>query len=479
MILNPTEPYNGITIVLSEPSRFDRENNTLLCGTARKLVADTIHPFSIGGTEVRLCYKLPFRDGTRFVILAGSQALQFHLHKFDLNAERGYIQPIKASENSVAAAVATFAPQDACDLRDYESDDEADEEEESAADTGKDSSPTAWRNYRFWFRADVKKLLFRSIGDTTYRQPIVIPTRGELVELSSLRGRRVFIDIETHPASNTAAVVGLAVEDGLVYTLPIYDYRGRLAADGDTIVALARILSRNTLVLHNAGFDLPFLAVYHRLPFSRFIEDTMLMHHRTYPESEKSLAHCISFYLNQPYHKDEGIFYPRNEAQQTQLWTYNAKDVAATREIWRRQQAAASHDQGLSASFQQVNAAIYPYLLMGLFGIGVSYSREMSRLRDELSRKERQYRRIINILSGRDLNPRSSKKCIEYFHEALGYPPVKRSELTGAPSLAGDALYVLKTKTDNPIIEVILAARGVGKKLSMLEFRPLVWVNKR
>jgi DNA polymerase I-like protein with 3'-5' exonuclease and polymerase domains len=205
----------------------------------------------------------------------------------------------------------------------------------------------------------------------------------------------------------------------------------------------------------------------------------MLMHHRAYPESEKSLAHCISLYLNQPYHKDEGIFYPKNRDQQTALWLYNAKDVAATRGIYHSQKKAGADDPGLNASFIQVNAAIYPYLLAGLHGIGVSYSREMSRLRDDLSRRERQYRRIINCLAGSELNPRSSKKCIAYFHDALGYPAVKKSDITGAPSLAGDALYVLKTKTDNPIIDVIIAARGVGKKLSMLDFKPLIWPTKR
>lgn len=88
-------------------------------------------------------------------------------------------------------------------------------------------------------------------------------------------------------------------------------------------------------------------------------------------------------------------------------------------------------------------------------------------------RKMKVLQRILNALVGKHFNAGSSQQCVNYFHGTLKYPVVARSRETGAPSLDSKALYKLRTKHDNPLIDVIFAYRRVAKTFSMTEFEQL------
>ena len=54
----------------------------------------------------------------------------------------------------------------------------------------------------------------------------------------------------------------------------------------------------------------------------------------------------------------------------------------------------------------------------------------------------------------------------------LGYPVVFKSKKTQLPSLGKKAMYKLRLKHDNPVIDFVLAYREVAKESGSLKFNP-------
>jgi len=455
-----------INIVLSNPSRFDKANDKLLCGPAGTLAAELI-----GHTNFRVSlYDKPSLVPGAPIIFTGEKCLEFFKKTTALDAQRGFVSTL----GNGSLAVHTYAFQDASDIKDYESPEDVSDDDDDGGN-GKDFQPTRRSNYRFWVRQDIKKLLGRTTN--VYRNPqrdIVYCTPAAIAELAAVKDQRLYLDIETHPLTDTLQCLAFAINDGPVISAVIYNHLGTLdPAAIKLLTALSRALMRNEVIVHNGcGFDLPFLSVYHGIPFGRRVYDTMLAGHRIYPEAEKSLGHYITLWANRPFHKDSsGTFNPRSWAQMQNLLHYNMLDVDGMREIHLNQLRQIKGNAGLEASVKQVNKSAYVYALCSITGFRV-YTAEQ---REIVNRNEAycaQLRRMLKILVGKDLNPGSPKQCAEYFHTGMAYPVLKRSEKTGEPSVGGDVLYRFKLNYPNPVIDVILKLREVEKSTSQLKYKP-------
>ena len=183
--------------------------------------------------------------------------------------------------------------------------------------------------------------------------------------------------------------------------------------------ALAVAFRDNTVVIHNALFDLFVLAYKYGIPAPRSVYDTMLAHHRLFPEVEKSLGHCLALYTDQPYHKNEGVFEPKNASQQQQLYEYNAKDVISLA-LLKPQLDETAKNFKATDSIRQVNASVVPYLTAMLQGI--RYDDE--KLHDIVAHNDRyqnELLRFLRLLTGGDLNPNSPKQVANYLYGRLGY----------------------------------------------------------
>jgi len=459
-------PYNGICFVHSALNRFEQECGKLNVSypgeNLRRLLAEL-------SVDLDDCAAIHVNDGappdgTRKLVLFGEAALAMWLNESGLDAHRGYVRVVGSME-----VVATYAPIDFSDVRDYESDDE--DENADAGGSGKDSSPTMRSNYRFWARADIIKLLTGARRTTSLDDAYIIPAESMLKVLATMSGH-LFFDIETHPPTNTVQCWTVAPLTGPAYTVGIYDWRGNAMGNLPLLhAALAKAFARCTVVAHNASFDLPFLAHFHAIPFGRAIEDTMLNHHRCFPEAEKSLAHNISYWINAPYHKDEGgVFTPFNERQFLQLLRYNGKDVLTTRAVWLAQKTYTDADPALATSITQVSRAIYPNLVKSLTGIKLDTARQRAHI-TRLEAETDTLRRIICILVGdRDFNPNSPQQVVNYFHTRMHYPVIAKTD-EGAPSTGGDVMYRLRiAHPHNPVISAMLKFRDRSKALSMLGF---------
>lgn len=416
-------------------------------------------------------------DGTTHIVCAGLEAARLYFQGDNLDSMRGVVRVVAG-----IPIIATYNIQDCIDLKNY--DDFDDEENEiDAANTGKDSMPTRRTNYPFWVCADVEKVLGRrELAPVDAGQVTGALKSFELEYWCNYfkPGDIMFLDIESHPKTNTLQTVSFAGRTGPIASFVVYDYMGRLAQSHSAFAAFARALRRCHVVAHNAMFDLSFLGIFCGMPWPDKISDTMLMWHRRFPEAEKSIAHVISYCTNHPYHKDEsGSFDPRTRDALARLVAYNAKDVQRLREVYYYL-LNVGVSPGLRASMEQVNTSIPHYLFAGFHGFELDLGRLIEHRR-ELRARQAQLRRIFNILVGQEINPASPQQVGAYLYNKSGrdYKPPGFTD-TGAPATDAAALYKLRlTHPENVALSVLLQIKGVDKQISMLKFKAFDYIKGR
>jgi hypothetical protein len=483
----PKNKYCGLTLVLSNPSRMDER--MLLSGYAGVFINDRcLRPtYDRWQCDIRTAdtKSQGILDSTRLIVLLGEGS--FHAwcsssySGYSIGEQRG----CKLENHGwPCEVICTFTPQDACDIVDYESrynkilqDSEEDSGEEEEDTSGKRKGITKRANYAFWIQEDFSKIkqilqgnLLQAVG-TSYS---LYPDGDEVCEiLRTTKGRSLFLDIETD-ANQNILCIGFGFDISSVFVVPIltYHYTPAYGNLGKIFQSFAIAMRDNEVICHNALFDLFILAWKYHIPVGHKIYDTMLAHHRLWPEIEKSLGHCMSHLTYEPYHKDQGIFQPQNEIQQRTLWQYNGRDVRGTILIKQKIDEIARQSPGYTESIDQVNRSIRPDLINTLFGIRFTEDGRTSLLREN-DRLMTQYLRVIKLLVGRELLPTSNKQCVEYFHDQLGYKVVDRSKKTNVPSLGKDNIYKLKLQNpDNPVLDFTLAFRRLSKESGTLQFTP-------
>jgi hypothetical protein len=467
----PVSEYNGITIILDKPSRFDEASGHLLSGITRDWFRDAtgVNPDEC---EIRLTHdKTPFQDNTQHVILSGFNSISQWTSGRHSLLDHCYDIAI-THKGQVYRSIGVHNLQDCVD---YTSVDGDEDDADDAASDNKDHCDTRRNNYPFWTGWAVKKLLGQTIKSTTNDfNPIIYPNLQEVVKLLlSTKGQDLYVDIECSRAYGTLDCVGFRINQGPVYVVPVYLYNGKLAYSqpAQLLHALSIAFQRNRVIGHNiAGFDLVYLASQYRIAFGRSLYDTMLANHRLFAEAEKSLGHVIGQWTAFEYHKDQ-IIVPHSREDDQRLWMYNARDVHRLYDLVKSQQQYAATIPGQLQSIAQVNRCIYPYLKMSLKGIKVN-GPKLAISGKDLHRRIIQLDRIANWLVGRPISLNSPKQIVDYFHGQLHYPPVMETK-SGAPGLGKKALYMLGVRHDNPLIGYILGYRKLSKDLSSLNFKEL------
>ena len=454
-------------VVLSARDRYANANNATICGPTEAFLADAI------GEDFDVTDDVNFWPAHgRRVIVCGQRAADAWLgDDLDILAKRGHVTHARMCE-----VVATLNPVDCVDVMDYE--DNTDDDNDVDGGTGKDSAPTMRSNFRFWARSDIRKLINKE-RRTTYDSRAVVTYTNYVKALDAITGP-LFLDIETHPPSNTIQCFAFSGLDGPVFSVPVYDHTGQLRIPAPQVfAALARAFRRCTVVGHNITFDLTFLAIYHGIAWGASIQDTMIQHHRAFPEAEKSLAHAISYWINAPYHKgDAGTFTPYNKSQYEQLLRYNAADVLATREVWKAQHRYSDTVNGLAASFASGNRSISPYARAGFIGFEFSESVRQRQLND-IRRRSEGLAKVFNLLAGYDVLTTSPKQLSEYLYDKLKLPARVKTD-AGDASTGADAIYGLLLKhPDVATLKVLLAIRDLNKQKDQLNFKPYYQMEKR
>lgn len=478
----PVLGYKGLTILLNKPSRMDTDR--LIAGRAGDFFNNILTPFNRHNCEIRTVETLPYKplEGTRLTLLLGQESLNT-VKEGDLRTLRG--SPFTANG---LLYLPTFTPQDSYDRKNYENPAQADakEDEENEEAGAKDIVKTRRKNYKFWLYHDVRKALrivqfgLRSYPKVNYH----IYRPASVVELALLQHRdsQLVIDIETDRNQNITCFAfafykhtELRPSEPIeVFVVPFKRYNGTIAYNQLEWVrilrALALAIARNKVIGHNLAFDLFVLAIKYKIPYPKDCFDTMIGHHRLYPEVEKSLGHVVSFYTDLPFHKDEGIFDPKSEPQEQQLWIYNAKDVVTTLFVYLGMIPELIKHKAVESAAQGC-ASLRAYLTMTYEGIKQDLPKTISFIND-FSRRYNQLERILGLLARRKLNPRSPKQVSAYLFDVLKLPEPD-TDKTGEANL--HKLYI---QSGAPSIRVILEMRGIGTLRSKLS-KTLLWRNQR
>lgn len=483
-IFPPVLKYAGLTLILSHPGRFDKLK--LIDGYAGREVDDALRPLSRHCVEIRtMSCKAPLREGTKVVLLCGETCLPHYLGELPsrINQLRG-----SPYERNGIIYIPTYHTQDAYDRQEYETrlnpalnahaatheeifDDEAEESDSAVKGKGR----TSRSNYGFWLRQDIQKAvrickqgLHRNSCTYVLRAPIELL----LQSIRSLWGKRVYFDIETIWGTDQMSCFSVSADAHTVTSVSLINYSGTLTYGS---VGTRRILRElaglfakcQQLVVHNAQFDLFILAYKYRIapPAWNKIEDTMLMHARTYVGVEKSLGHCVTLYTDQPYHKDEGIFNPQTYDQETALLTYNAKDVETLALV---HSGILEHGKrtGTLTSQTQANECLRAYLGMSLRGIALDNDALCAHIDALRKRAEWFESKVLSRLAGFDLNPRSPKQVAAYLYDMLKLP---RPKGNASPTGKG-TLYKLMQRHDIPALRMILYLRRLSKDAGTLSF---------
>lgn len=478
MITHP-QFYNGVALMFSGPNRYDRENGYLCAGPPGRFLFSILNDCGVNPAECYITDQSSVPPGTEKIITFGQRmgALQAppHIQDWNLFNHRGYV-----GFNGQWTVVGTFSPVDCVDIKDYEDADYSDDEDDNAGSTNKDAGDTARANYRFWSIADIRKILVGERLDAPGGG--ITRTCHDVVGwLEAQTGQELFFDIESHPLTNTIQCFAIANKTSPIISVPVYDYNKRACGNLPRLfAALARALQRNRVVIHNAAFDLAFLAHFHGVPFGQDVFDTMLAHHRCFPEAEKSLAHVISYWINAPFHKDSaGTFNPKNQVQLDKLLHYNAQDVKTLRAVYYSMRAHIDARPGLAASVAQANASLPRYIEATLRGLRVNEQLVRAK-KAALNTSIEQHIRVIRVLIGSpDFLPSSNDHVAQWLYDGLKYPVLDRTE-TGKPSTDARTLYRLIHKNPNNVaLKVLMKLKEEQKVLSMLGFTPYFRPEKR
>ena len=498
----PKLRYCGLSVILSNPSRFDKI--ALLTANGGVLFNTLLQPdYNKMQCDIRLADdKSPFLEGTKCILLLGEHAM----HTWAKNTGNNTLNELRGSPLYVGdiPAIASFLPQEAADIKNHEQQlnpdskdfaGEEDSEDGEDEDSVKSFSRTKHSNYAFWLASDIRKCkeILRTGAKewTVEKQPTykIYPSAEEVISvLTNTKGKNLYFDIETDYEEQNLLCFSFAFGTSEVYSVPVLntDYHWAYSSLHLIIRALVQAIRDNTLVAHNgAGFDFFVLTNKYHIPVYKCY-DTMLAMHRCFPDVEKSLGHCVSYWTMQRFHKDTDSRAYRTQEHLMAKLKYCGKDVFTLALIHEAIEKYAKTIPGLSQSIECANRSIRPYLITTLTGI--RYSEEkVKKICSENDALMMQYLRIIAILIGDEgMNacrkavkgkakafPTSNAQCVNYFHEQLGYPVVMRSTKTGKPTLGKKCLYKLALRfPDNPVITFTLMYRIIQKEYSALKFVP-------
>jgi len=500
MIQSPRFPHKGLSIVLSQPSRFDHNAHELLTGGGGNYFKDfCLRPeASVYQCEVRdSSESAPFPETTTALLLLGEKAKQVFLpsdaHDLTLGQARGNLFHHTCPHTGrVIPAICSFTPQDACDMQDYESihnpllngatyyDEEKDKEDIASEKSRK--GITARKNYRFWLKNDTRKAVRIALAGgqipRVYEGPAPriccdFPLDEAINALLSADKSNIFLDVETTAAMDIRCLsFGISRPESLpqvIYGITLIDHNWQLKHfDIPRLFwALGVAAKNNTIVTHNgARFDLPLLLYKYRVRLGRHNYDTLVAQHRCFPLVEKSLGHCISYWLYERYHKDDGVWEPKNYDQSVKLVTYCCQDVWTTALVWWAQKAYIQERPGLKSSIELGNRCISKYLLMSLTAMRIKVDK-MKAIINENDRLMTQYCRIITHLVGHDMAPTSPPQMVNYFHKELQYPVISWTDSRN-PSLSRGNVYKLAMKHNNPVLNFAVKTRELSTESGRL-----------
>lgn len=274
-------------------------------------------------------------------------------------------------------------------------------------------------------------------------------------------------DIETF--YNLISCIGISLSDNTAVVVPFLEENPTPDELGEMCKLIQHGFEFFPYVNQNAAFDQTKLEnAGWKIP--HVLGDTMLNASVLYPELPKNLGFINSLYNNIPYFKDEGKGYQPSE----RLYHYCGKDCISTYQIYNKQVKEAKEIGVFSFIKNNVMEYYHVYRNMAKRGVKID-----TKKRDELIDKYEimmlTYTGDIKDTLNREINPLSSKQCMELLYDEIGLPVQKKRRANNkhTPTADEDAIDFLLLNHVNSdevrdLLQKIVYVRKIKKILDYL-----------
>lgn len=301
------------------------------------------------------------------------------------------------------------------------------------------------RNWMLYYPALRDLTLANTILNDENWEPQRLDTRisTDISELEAIANTTVAVDIEV--AGNSVVCIAFSHTPGAGVVYPLKDMSAKECVQLWRVVS-NHLFKNNTIVFHNAGYDLAVLHARYGILFPQRLEDTMVAMALVYSDLPKSLAFCTSFFTTIPFYKDERV-----SSDWHGFFHYCAKDAAATL-IVHSVLSRKIEQMGLHEHYRFRISLIEPLTFTSEYGMLVDTSR-WKLLADELDTQRLQTLAEISNVAGRPLNPDSPKDMARYFYSECKVKPYINRD-THNPTTNEEALRRLSTHTKENVSKV-------------------------
>lgn len=239
-----------------------------------------------------------------------------------------------------------------------------------------------------------------------------------------------------------------------------------------------RLMANNAgKVMQNGQYDLLSLEA-NRLPVKNFVFDTLAAASIVTPRIRKNLGFQCAVYFWGPRWKttfrntsDKVATNRFLAADPIERALYNARDTWMTLILAEQQQKCLDNIPRANDLMEETMAMIHIAAQMRTVGVEVDQEELASMRAKYTTRVDAAETRLKQIAADNDLpdfTPSKPKDLIALFRDQLGHIPTHKSEKTGAPSYAADALTGMQKDTDPKVREAAGALLDYRKNTKFL-----------
>jgi len=282
-----------------------------------------------------------------------------------------------------------------------------------------------------------------------------------MYNLEELRKReKITFDIETQMNQINCIGFGWSKQDAICVPI-FYGKSNWWTKTQETMVILEikRLLENPNIgfIAQNSQFDMTYLADLWGISVKNLYMDTMIAHHCVYPELPKSLAFMTSIYTNRNFYKDMGT-------TPDMLWKYNCLDCVATYECADEIEKELRDFNTYDFYMNHSHKLIMPLHDIMRMGIRIDIDKKQ-KVRDNLAGDKIRLQKKLNEAVGHEVNVNSPKQMQALLYDEMRFP-VKKKRSTGKTTTDIQAIKELAKKYPNPMFDLILDIRHIGKLVS-------------
>jgi DNA polymerase I len=259
------------------------------------------------------------------------------------------------------------------------------------------------------------------------------------------------VDIETlyGPEGPILWCIGFAPNPEYGFVVPFLRQQ-RFAWTAAEEAQLLRLISAYFLnpkakkIFQNGGYDLSILGKYYGLRVdAKTYEDTMWLHHASFPAMRKSLETLTSMYTWEAYYKDEGkVNYGKRGGDKAEF-EYNLKDCACTKEIHPQLRDIAAQ-MGTWQGYKRSMSFMPSLLAMQIRGVRMDVGRKAELEKEYFDRANIAHQTVCRM-EGEYINLNSSKQLIALLYYKHNFKPQRNFKKKDQPLTADkDAMQKLK-----------------------------------